>query len=488
MLRNPKLYEINTRNWIKQFGENATLADVPPAYFAELADRGIELIWLMGVWKTSDEVIEKCCFSPELTASYSKALPNWKKEDVIGSPYAVDDYVINPALGTETDLLKLKCELNKLGLKLILDFIPNHFSAATKYLNTHPDIFLQTDEESYKKDSFTFFKHNGNYFAHGRDPLFPAWTDTVQVNFFNQHARDFLYEKVLKIAELCEGIRCDMTMLPLNNVFNNTWIGVHSKNNSSKPEKEFWQEIIEKTKLKYPDFIFIGEAYWDLEWELQQLGFDFTYDKRLLERLLSNDIQGIFAHLGAEKSYQNKSVRFIENHDENRAVTSFGKARSMAAAVVMSTIPGMKLYHDGQFTGRRTKLPVQLQREPAERLSQTIKKFYDKLLQITLEPVFKSGEFELLSPLPSDENDLTYHGMLSWKWKLKNNLRVIVINYSEVTAQCRLKFKFDTDKETISLIDKLTDKKYIRYVEEIKTQGLFVELKSFNSHIFSIEL
>src|SRR5690606_35764232 len=237
---------------------------------------------------------EKCCFSPELTASYSKALPNWKKEDVIGSPYAVDDYVINPALGTETDLLKLKCELNKLGLKLILDFIPNHFSAATKYLNTHPDIFLQTDEESYKKDSFTFFKHNGNYFAHGRDPLFPAWTDTVQVNFFNQHARDSLYEKVLKIAELCEGIRCDMTMLPLNNVFNNTWIGVHSKNNSSKPEKEFWQEIIEKTKLKYPDFIFIGEAYWDLEWELQQLGFDFTYDKRLLERLLSNDIQGIF--------------------------------------------------------------------------------------------------------------------------------------------------------------------------------------------------
>ncbi|MFO7448042.1 MAG: alpha-amylase family glycosyl hydrolase [Ignavibacteriaceae bacterium] len=487
MLLNPKLYEINTRVWLRQFGEKTTIADVPLSYFKDLAEKGINLVWLMGIWKTCPDIVDQYCFSNDLTASYSKALADWERADVFGSPYSIDVYEINPLLGSKEDLLKLKGELNKLGIKLILDFIPNHFGAGTAYLKTNPEIFLQADEESLQKDSFTFFKVDDKVFAHGRDPVFPAWTDTVQVNVFAQPARDRLNEILLEVTELCDGVRCDMAMLPMNNVFYNTWIGIHNKYNIQKPQEEFWKESIQQVRSKKEDFLFIAEVYWGLEWELQQLGFNYTYDKRLLERLLLNDISGIKAHLTAGKSFQEKSVRFIENHDEQRAVTAFSKNRSLAAATVISTVMGMKLYYDGQFTGRRVKLPVQLCREPAERVSSTVSKYYNKLLQITKDEIFEKGEWKLLEPLQLDPLNTSYENFLSWQWRHENRLLVVVINYSGSAAQCRLKFESETNKQKIVLTDLLTEKKYSRSASEIASIGLYIELKSYNSHIFSIE-
>ena len=118
MLRNPKLYEINVRVWIKRFGSNIKLSQIPNDYFKELADKGINIIWLMGIWKTAPEVINKCCFSVDLISSYNKALPDWNKEDVVGSPFAIDIYEVNPQFGTLNDLQILRDNLNKLGLKL----------------------------------------------------------------------------------------------------------------------------------------------------------------------------------------------------------------------------------------------------------------------------------------------------------------------------------------------------------------------------------
>jgi glycosidase len=487
MLTNPKLYEINTRVWIKQFGNNATLADVPVEYFKSLADKGINIIWLMGIWKTCPDIIKDYCFSNDLTSSYSKALPGWDKKDVVGSPYSINVYEVNPLLGKKEDLLKIRKEINKLGMKLVLDFVPNHFGAGTGYLKSKPDIFLQADDDSLQKDSFTFFKVNNHVFAHGRDPLFPAWTDTVQVNLFSQEARDFLTGIMLDLSLLCDGLRCDMAMLPMNNVFYNTWLGIHNKYNIQKPKEEFWKESIAKVRENFPGFIFIAEVYWGLEWELQQLGFDFTYDKRMLERLLSNDIVGIKAHLQADKIFQAKSARFIENHDEQRAVTVFGKNRSLAAATVITTVPGMKLYYDGQFSGRRVKLPVQLCRQPEERVSGTVTKYYDKLLAITKDETFLSGNWQMLDPLPLDPSNYSCENMLAWQWKSEDKLVVVTINYSDGTSQCRLKFYPETNKQNIVLTDGLTGIKYKRSVEEIKTVGLYVELKGYNSHIFYVE-
>ncbi len=488
MRPNPKIYEINTRVWIKKFGENTSLKDIPDEIWADLVQKGFDAVWLMGIWKRCEDIIEDCCFSPELVSSYSKSLPDWKKEDIIGSPYAIYSYEVSPHLGNIDDLKALRLKLNDLGLKLILDFVPNHFGASTGLIETHPEIFLQGDEDLLKKDSFTFFrtwKDDKTILTHGRDPLFPAWTDTVQVNYFCKVARRFMTDVLIKLAGLCDGVRCDMAMLALNNIFHNTWLGVIDKYNFPKPEEDFWLIAIKTVKEKYPDFVFIGEAYWDLEWNLQQLGFDYTYDKRLLDRLASADIPGVKAHLNADYDYQNKSVRFLENHDETRAAAKFGKYKSLAAAVLMTTVQGMKLYYDGQFDGRKVKLPVQLGREPEEKLSSKVRNFYDALLRITNDDIFRHGEWTMIEPLTAGGSDTTFEEIFVWMWCFNNERRLVVINFSESKSCCRLKFIPDTSAENTVMIDLLTGEEYLRSVGEIKNIGLYIELKGFQSHIFA---
>jgi glycosidase len=486
MLTNPKLYEINTRVWLKKI--NKKLSEIPFTFFSDLAQKGINIIWLMGIWKTVPDTIDKYCFTQELITSYDKALKGWRKEDIIGSPYSIDEYDVNPEIGSWNDLIDLRKKLNNIGIKLLLDFVPNHFSVESKVLKNHPDIFLQADEELFQKDPFTFFRNQFNsdiILAHGRDPLFPAWQDTVQVNYFKSSARDYFCEILLKLVDVCDGVRCDMAMLPLNNVFFNTWVGVLNRTNYTKPVDEFWEIAIKAVKGKNSNFIFLAEAYWDLEWDLQQLGFDFTYDKRLTDRLVSGYLPDIIAHLKAELDFQNKSVRFIENHDELRAVTKFGKYRSLAAAVIISTIRGMKFYYNGQFEGKKTKLPVQLGREPEEKISNTIHKFYEKLLNITREDIFTYGDWDLLEPITAGNGNISYKNFLAWQWSYKNAKALIIINYSELASQCRIKIEPTTKKDFIILKDQLNGKEFDRSISEIKSPGLFIELKGFASHIFT---
>lgn len=488
MIKNPRLLEINTRIWIKRFGQEIKLSDIPTEQLSSWRNLGFDFIWLMGVWKINDDVVKEYCFEPDLIADYGEALKDWKDDDVIGSPYSIDSYQLNPILGNLDDLISLKKSLNKKGMKLILDFVSNHFSAKSSLIWSNKEIFLPADEFLYNNDPYTFYKSPANekeYLAHGRDPLFPPWKDTAQINFYSKEARQFLTKTLLSLTDVCDGVRCDMAMLPLNNVFYNTWVGVIKKYGFERPAKEFWEEAISAVKKKRKDFVFIAETYWDLEWQLQNLGFDFTYDKRLTDRLAGGDVFSIKDHLKAELDYQQKSVRFLENHDEERAIIKFGRERSLAAAVVTATIPGMAFYFDGQCEGKKIKLPLQLGREPEEKQDEKIKEFYRKLFEITNTKIFKEGNWKNLDILPAGDNDNTYENLMAWQWHYNNQVRIIIVNYNNTTSRCRLKFKLHIDLDELTLTDLLNDVKYKRSKKEILEKGLFIELKSFNSHIFA---
>jgi glycosidase len=488
MNKNPRILEINTRVWINQFGKNKNLSTIPDDIIDYWKENGFDLIWLMGIWKNNKEIVKEFCFEPGLIAAYNDSLKDWKNDDVIGSPYSIDKYEVNPALGTLENLLLLKERLNKKGIKLILDFVSNHFSAKSSLIWSNKEIFLEADEFLFKNDPYTFYKSPANedeYLAHGRDPFFPPWKDTVQINIYSSEARNFMIDILLNLTDVCDGVRCDMAMLPLNNIFYNTWIGVLKKYGFEKPEKEFWEEAILTVKKKRKDFLFIAETYWDLEWQLQNLGFDYTYDKRLTDRLGGSDLHSIRDHLHAEEAYQQKSVRFLENHDEERAIVKFGRERSLAAAVIISTIPGMIFYFDGQCVGKKIKLPLQLGREPVEKKDEKVKEFYDKLLYITKSEIFKNGDWKILEPFAVGDNDDSYQNLLAWQWRLGNEVRLVIVNYNNSTSRCRLKFDLDISNEEVVLSDILNETEYKRSKKEIIEKGLFVELKSFNSHIFS---
>jgi len=493
MVKNPSLFEINTRVWLRDFdkGENrAKISDVPLPYWQNLREKGFDFIWLMGVWETCSSVVDDCCLQPYLVDSYSRALKDWEKSDVIGSPYAINKYEFNPEIGSEKDFLHLKKSMNKIGLKLILDFVPNHFSAASEITKSRPDIFLPSTKELMDQDPITFYKsyhHDDIYFTHGRDPFFPAWTDTIQLNYFNPATIEFMSNEILTISDYCDGLRCDMAMLILNNIFNNTWRGILDERIFPKPKTEFWKIAIDKVKSADKEFIFIAEAYWNLEWELQQLGFDFTYDKKLLDRLKDGKPHDILEHLLADDEYQSKSVRFTENHDEDRAVTSLGIEKSFSAALIISSVRGMKMFFDGQFTGKRIKLPVQLGRQPNEKNIRVVEKFYDKLFRIFNDETFKNGNCNLLEPLQVHPDNYSNRNILGWQWNYMSELRIIVVNYSEETSQCRIKFTLPGNNYSneMEIFDALHDKGYIRSKSDILENGLFIELGAYQGHIFT---
>ncbi|MGE5353175.1 MAG: glycosidase, partial [Acidobacteriota bacterium] len=241
---------------------------------------------------------------------------------------------------------------------------------------------------------------------------------------------------------------------------------------------------IEKVKERYPGFIFMAEAYWDLEWELQQLGFDYTYDKKLTDRILSGNVPEIKLHLMAEPDYQAKSVRFIENHDEERSYAVMGKHKAQAAAIIISTIQGMRFYFDGQFEGRRIKLPVQLGREQQEKTVECMVDFYNRLLGLTKAEIFQEGQWNLLDVLPAWGENETYKNILAWQWTMGEENRLVIVNFSEFHSQSRIKLDVRGYEDHFEITDLLHDMEYWRSAEEVFHTGLFIDLNPWQSHIF----
>ncbi|MCK7518814.1 MAG: alpha-amylase family glycosyl hydrolase [Ignavibacteriales bacterium] len=170
---------------------------------------------------------------------------------MIGSPYSIDRYNLNPLLGTKDDLISFKKKLNDAGISLILDFVSNHFSAKSSLIWTNKEIFLPADEFIFRNDPYTFYQSPANskeYLAHGAIHCFLHGKIHAQINFYSREARNYLTSVLIELTDLCDGVRCDMAMLPLNNIFYNTWIGVLKKYGFEKPEKEFWEEAITTVK------------------------------------------------------------------------------------------------------------------------------------------------------------------------------------------------------------------------------------------------
>ncbi|PSR12709.1 MAG: glycosidase [Bacteroidetes bacterium] len=448
----PILYEINTRIWRQRFGAATRLLDIPDTYWQQLAALGVDYVWLMGVWQTGPNILHYA-LDAGLQQAYQQALPDWQEADIVGSPYAIDHYVLHPDLGAAGDLVRLKKRLHAVGLRLMLDFVPNHFHAETSLLRTHPEIFLEVTPDYLQRDPQTYYQPpglNGRVFAHGKDPYFAAWQDTVQVNYAAPAAREFMGDLLLQLAEQCDGLRCDMAMLALPNVLAQTWGNALTTPHGERAD--FWPAAIQRIRERYPNFVFLAEVYWNLEWMLQEQGFDYTYDKRLLDRIHQGNTQAIREHLWAGTDFQRRSARFLENHDEDRIRSVLPTDQAQAAALITYTIPGLRFFFQGQWEGRRVRVPVQLGREPLEQeatndrlflgaiplaqlpafapVSLSTAAFYDYLLQLLREPTLQQGHWEML--------ELGNTAILSWEWRWKDRRFLIVINHGTGVAEVAL--------------------------------------------------
>ena len=491
MKKHPQLLELNAFFFISQmsekYGRHLTLATVPSEEWKTFSERGFDCLWLMGVWTRSPGSRAHAVKEPNLCRAYDLILPDWKKEDVTGSPYAIYRYELDPYLGKPEELLQLKMKLNGMGLSLILDFVPNHLSFDHPWTVESPDLFVSCRTETVRAHpDWSFITAEGKKIAHGRDPFFAPWIDTAQINFWSPAAREAWRSELLRIARVADGVRCDMAMLGLNDVFQRVW-GEHIT--EKRPETEFWAEVIPEVKKVAPNFLFIGEVYWDLDWTLQQLGFDFTYDKTLFDRMFFDSPTSVRDHLRAEPAYRDKCLRFIENHDEERATVNFGKQKSRAAGMITSTVPGLRFFHDGQMQGRRIRTPIHLRREPKEAPNPEISDMYKRLLRFIKTPVTHDGEWMLLNTRPAWENNETHQAILVWLWGWQQDWKMVVINYSLIRAQAFIRIpEFLLRQFFIQFRDALTDKVYDHTGEELSQRGLYVDLHPWQSHLFEFKV
>src|SRR6185437_12815583 len=244
-------------------------------------------------------------------------------------------------------------------LRLMLDFVPNHTALDHPWVEVHPEYYIPGTELdlAHAPQNYTWVKRRGGdrLLAHGRDPYFAGWPDTLQLNYGNPALQEAMIGELLKIAGQCDGVRCDMAMLILPDVFERTW-GI-----AAQP---FWPKATQRVREQVPDFCFMAEVYWDLEWTLQQQGFAYTYDKRLYDRLREEHARPVREHFLAALDYQTRMARFLENHDEPRAAAAFPPGVHEAAAVLTFLSPGLRFFHQGEFTGRKKRISPHLGRGP----------------------------------------------------------------------------------------------------------------------------
>jgi hypothetical protein len=476
---------VNTIVWLhevmRRAGRPCTLADVPAHEWDALVPEGVDAVWLMGVWERSPAGRRIALADPRNLADIRAALPDLDIDrDVLGSAYCVRRYEVDPSLGGRAGLAAARAALAARGARLVVDFVPNHVAPDHPWLGEHPDWFVRGTRDDLRAHPEAFMEVGAAVVACGRDPYFDPWRDVAQVDAFSPGLRAAAAATLVDIGEQADGVRCDMAMLLLDDVIAGTWRG----RTGPALAQEYWAEIIGAVRATHPHLRFFAEAYWDLEWRLLQLGFDHCYDKRLYDRLVHGDAAAVRTHLAADPGYQQGMVRFVENHDEPRVAAVLDPARERAAAVTVAMLPGATLWHEGQFTGRRVRIPVFLRRRPDEAADEDLARFHLRLLAAAVR--VRSGAWQLCDSSGWPDNE-THRQVLAWCWSAPTARSLVVVNHGPTAATARVHVPWvDLGGHPWRLADDVSGDEFVRDGDELQGDGLFVDLPPWGFHVLHV--
>jgi hypothetical protein len=485
--RYPTLHQINTRvlltNLSRTLRRPATLDDIPDGELDKIAQDGFDWVWFLGVWQTGVAGRKISLENAEWRREFQELLPDFSDNDVCGSCFAIRSYTVHSDFGGNSALERLRRRLTERGIRLILDFVPNHTAPDHPWVQQHPEYYVHGTEEQLEREpqNYTRVATPGGpvILAYGRDPYFAGWSDTLQLNYANPDLQEARVSELESIAAMCDGVRCDMAMLILPDVFERTW--------GLRPAP-FWPDAIGRVRALHPDFLFMAEVYWDLEWALQQQGFDYTYDKRLYDRLRDGQARPVRDHFRADMDFQRKSARFLENHDEPRAAATFPPGKYQAAAILTYFCPGLRFFHQGQAEGRTKKIPVHLVRGPVEPPNPEMRQFYDQLLGCLRLSVAREGDWSLLECTPAWDGNWTWDSFICFAWYDSGRTPLIaVVNYAPHQSQCYLHVSCDElSGKVVRLRDLMGPAVYDRPGDEILSRGLYLDLPAWGYHVFEL--
>ena len=482
----PSLFQLNTRVRLRALeaalDRPATLDDIPDADLDQLRAQGFDWLYLLGTWSTGAAGRQVSRSNPDWRREFEALLPGLEDRDICGSSFAVTAYAVPPAMGGNAALQRLRQRLGARGIRLMLDFVPNHTALDHPWAWDRPDLFIHGDRARLDREPDNYIlvetAHGPTVLAHGHDPYFPGWPDTLQLDYANPATRDAMQGELLAAAALCDGLRCDMAMLILPDVFQRTW-GI-----AAEP---FWPGAIAAVRARRGDFVLMAEVYWDLEATLLQQGFDLAYDKALYDRVVAKSGHGVREHLRAGVDHQRHLVRFLENHDEPRAAAAFRWDVHQAATVLTYLTPGLRFFHQGQLEGRRTRASIHLNRTREEDADAAVSGFYRRLLDVLGRPVLRDGDWRLLEPCEAWPGNPTWDGFVCFTWDGGGERLLGVVSFQPTQAQCYVRLPFaNLAGRTCDLGDLLGPSRYVRDGDDLLGQGLYLDLPAWGLHLFSM--
>lgn len=479
------LYQAHPRRILQELKEaglpSASLAEIPDSWFSTIAEMGFDWIYLLGVWQTGQRSREVSISHPSIAKDHPNHLPDWTAADVCGSPFAIQSWTPHKDFGGLEGLRGFRESARRHGIKLMLDFVPNHVGLDHPWAITHPTWFFSAPAES-PESAAVASTSEGPWLMHGKDPYFPPWPDTFQLNLFHPEVRAAQRQIIVALASQCDGLRCDMAMLPLSDVFQSTWGQAASDiPGFAVDTSDYWPGLINAARDIDQGFIFLAECYWDREWNLMCQGFDYCYDKRLYERLAHGNPEEVIGHLKAAPEFRDKCAHFLENHDEPRATTVL-EDRRRAAAVINYFAPGMRFVHQGQENGLRISDSVHLSRNANEPSESSEQDFYRRLIR--LSALASSLSWKLLFPEPAWPENLTHAHFVAMVIGEGTFPEIVIVNYSSINSQCRVRWEWTENPKNI--VDSLQDFPLVQQSqEEIIKSGLYIDLPPWGYHYIS---
>jgi len=474
---NPTIYLVPSRPWLFELGASGLSAVSDEAL--DFVCRDTDILWLQGAWELGPAGVEHDLSDDKRVKYFEETLEgDFTLEDCIGSPYAITSYTLNPTLGTDADLASFRERLRSRGVKLMLDFVPNHTARDSPWIH-EPDMYVPG------KDGAPAF---------GRDCCtseWGDWTDVAQLNYWSSTCRARMIDTLMSVADKCDGCRIDVAMLCCNAIFEETWGDRLRSHGFQPPENEFWPQAFARVRERYPNFIAMAECYEYPEITpggtgklMLEQGFDVVYDKVTYDMLYEDNMDSLREQIFSNPlTSAGKLVHFTENHDEPRSASYFG-VRSLAATAVSLTLPGPRLVMWGQERGRKNRLAVQLRRSQEELVDEPVASAFRRLLAAL--PSCR-GTWAPLAGVGSPAKHL-----LAWGWKGGNgSVALLVANYSDTQLSTRVataeicKELPASEKGTVELKEVLSGEQHHCLASDLLGEkGLEVVLDAFGARLY----
>ena len=385
----------STYVWLAQLSRKYSrhigrLDEIPEEDIQELADRGINSLWLIGVWERSraSKTIKQLCGN----------------RDAVASAYSLFDYRIADDLGGEPAYIKLRDRAYHHGIRLASDMVPNHMGIDSPWVVEHPEWFISRWEPPYPSYSFegpdlssdgrveikiedhyyqqsdaaVVFRRRDKssgetrYIYHGNDGTSFPWNDTAQLDYLNPAVREQVIQTILHVARLFPVIRFDAAMTLAKRHFHRLWFpgpgssgaipsraeyGMNQADFDRAMPQEFWREVVDRVAQEVPGTLLLAEAFWLMEgYFVRTLGMHRVYNSAFMIMLRDEDnakYRSVIKNTCEfDPDIMKRYVNFMSNPDERTAIDQFGKGdKYFGVAVMMSTLPGLPMFGHGQIEG-----------------------------------------------------------------------------------------------------------------------------------------